>query len=401
MKAPRLLFLLLALAGALNLQPAFAAPVINATKDDNTAAGVRKQVGDKITYTISISNTGDATATGVNLTDATPANTTDFSLFTTPIARNDSYATVGNIQISVPVANGVLANDNDPDDALNAGSVLSASAGATSTQGGNVVMNANGSFTYNPPAGFEGTDTFTYTLTDNDLDPGGHTNTATVTITISGMIWFVNSTGAVGDGRLTTPFNSLAAFQAVNDGAGNHPAAGDKIFLFENATAYTGPVTLLNNQSLFGQDATVDLATLTGLPQPTFAAIAYPAMNSGNGTTASITTTAASTNAIQIANTASATIRGLSIGNTTGSGIANAGASFGTLTVSNFSDTGTGQTLSLLSGTLTAAYTTLSSSGSTNVIVLSSVNGDLGVSNTASAISGATGDDILISGGNL
>ena len=384
--------LVVALACILNISAAFAAPVITATKDDNTPAGTRKVVGDQITYTITIQNTGDQTATGVQFTDPDPANTTFVSVNSTPLARNDSYSTVGNIQISVPAGNGLLVNDNDPD----GGTPTVTSINTAGTEG-NVTFNANGSFTFNPTPGYEGTTTFGYTITDNE----GSTDTGTVSITVTGMIWFVNSTGAAGDGRLTSPFNSLAAFQAVNTGTGNNPAAGDKIFLFENATAYTGPVTLLNNQSLFGQDATVNLATLTGLPQPTYAAVAYPTMNSGNVTMALITTTAASTHAIQIANTASATIRGLSIGNTTGSGIANAGATFGTLTVSNFSDTGTGQALNLINGTLTAAYTTLSSSSSTSVILLSNVSGDLGISNAGSAISGATGADILISGGAL
>ena len=189
----------------------------------------------------------------------------------------------------------------------------------------------------------------------------------------------------------------------MNNGTGNNPAAGDNIFIFENAAAYTGPITALNNQKVIGQDATADLATITGLAQPTNAATAYPAMNSGNATTTSITTTVASTNAIQIANAASATVRGLNIGNATGAGIAmNAGATtFGTLTVSDFSDTGTGQALSLTGGTLTATCGFLSSSSSVNVVSLTNVNGTLTVNTNTSAISGATGADILINGGTM
>src|SRR5205085_6634101 len=112
---------------------------------------------------------------------------------------------------------------------------------------------------------------------------------ATVTLTVSGMIWFVNNTaGSNGDGRLSSPFNTLAAFQAVNDGAGNHPAANDNIFLYESATAYVGPVTLLNGQKLIGQDATVSLATITGVNPPSGSA-SFPAMNSGNATITKVT----------------------------------------------------------------------------------------------------------------
>src|SRR5205085_1069962 len=112
-------------------------------------------------------------------------------------------------------------------------------------------------------AGFEGTDTFTYMLTDSE----GSTDTGTCSITVTGMIWFINAAASAGgDGRQTAPFNTIAAFQALNDGTGSHPATGDNIFIFENAAPYTGPITLLNNQKLIGQDATADLGTITGVP---------------------------------------------------------------------------------------------------------------------------------------
>ena len=150
---------------------------------------------------------------------------------------------------------------------------------ATTGQGGTVVMTVSGAnigqFTYNPPPGFEGSDTFTYRLTDNANAASAASNrTATVTIPVSGMIWFINNAAGAGDGRLSSPFNTLAAFQAVNDGVDNvgthsfHPAANDNIFIYESATAYTGPVTLLSNQKLIGQDATASLATITGLTPP-------------------------------------------------------------------------------------------------------------------------------------
>src|SRR5207253_3042467 len=106
-------------------------------------------------------------------------------------------------------------------------------------------INADGSFTYNPPPGYEGTDTFTYTLNDNDTP--NQTDTGRVTITISGMIWFVNSAVASpGDGRLSNPFNSLASFNSL---AADDP--NDSIFLYTGN--YTGPLTLLTGQKLIGQ----------------------------------------------------------------------------------------------------------------------------------------------------
>jgi len=41
------------------------------------------------------------------------------------------------------------------------------------------------------------------------------------------MIWFINNAAAAGTGTLASPFDTLAAFQAVNDGVGTHPKNGD------------------------------------------------------------------------------------------------------------------------------------------------------------------------------
>ena len=54
------------------------------------------------------------------------------------------------------------------------------------------------------------------------------------------MIWFIDNNAAVcgsiaaGCGRLSNPFSSLAAFQTLNNGVGNNPAANDNIFIFES-----------------------------------------------------------------------------------------------------------------------------------------------------------------------
>src|SRR5205085_55826 len=114
---------------------------------------------------------------------------------------------------------GLLANDLDVDAASNTG--MTASGGSTSTQGGAVTINSNGSFTYDPPVGFTGTDTFTYTATTS----GGKTAQATARITVAGKIWFVNNNAGACtsncNGRLSHPFTSLANFQAINHGSGN------------------------------------------------------------------------------------------------------------------------------------------------------------------------------------
>jgi len=124
------------------------------------------------------------------------------------------------------------------------GTVPNGTNTVTTSNGGTVTMNADGSFTYNPAAGFGGagvTDSFWYTLTKNTgtgFPTGFPSGSARVTINVSAPIWFVNQAAAAGgNGRLTTPFNCLTGagcFSAVNDGAAGHPKAGDAIFLYKN-----------------------------------------------------------------------------------------------------------------------------------------------------------------------
>jgi VCBS repeat-containing protein len=90
------------------------------------------------------------------------------------VAGDDFFATMQDTALSV-AAPGVLANDSDAD-----GNPLSASKLADPSHG-TVTLNANGSFTYTPAAGFNGTDSFSYRASDGTAQ----SNTATVTITIS------------------------------------------------------------------------------------------------------------------------------------------------------------------------------------------------------------------------
>ncbi len=58
----------------------------------------------------------------------------------------------------------VLANDSDPDGTLNAGSVWIT---VTPNKGGTATVNANGTISYRPKAGFTGTETLRYKVLDN------------------------------------------------------------------------------------------------------------------------------------------------------------------------------------------------------------------------------------------
>ncbi|HEX3084302.1 MAG TPA: Ig-like domain-containing protein, partial [Pyrinomonadaceae bacterium] len=340
------------------------APTVTATKTDSLFADADSDTqadpGDTIKYTVNISASG-SDATGVTFTDNVDPNTAFVpgSLTATPVAVDDTYSALGNVRISV-AAPGVLGNDFT---GIPAATITGAPV--TSANGGNVTLNADGSFTYNPPAGFEGTDTFIYTLTN-----AAGSNNATVTINVSGMIWFINNTASCPcDGRLTNPFNSLASFQAVNNGAGNNPAANDNIFVYESAIDYVGPVTLLNGQKFIGQDATASLSSITGLTPPP-ESDPLPTMNSANATVANITS---ATTGIIVGS--GNTLRGFTGGN---AATDISGSAFGTLTISDVTLNGNGQALNLTTGTLAATFVSISSANSaTTGISLTSVAGNL------------------------
>ena len=280
--------------------------------------------GDRLKYSVVINNAG-TDATGVNFSDTIDPNTTYVanSLVASPVAVNESYAAIGNVSIAVPTGSGVLVND------LNANTASLCSVGNTCTitttgnftsvNGGNVVLNADGSFTYNPPVGFEGADTFSYTLANGT----GMTDNATVTITVSGMIWFINNNaGACSsncNGRLSNPFTTLAAFNAantLNPGGGLNPDSNDNIFVYQSATAYTGGVTLRSGQKLIGQDATATLASIAGINTSAFPFSApLPAMDTAGSATAIQNATG---NAVTL--NQNNTIRGLTVSNTSGAG---------------------------------------------------------------------------------
>ena len=234
------------------------APSLSATKTDSFAdpdGDGKAEPGDTITYNVTITNNG-TDATNVQFTDTIDANTTlvPGSLATQPIASNDSYNVLGNVRIQPNAAGGLLANDCDPDNGGPCSSAgLMASGPTNSAQGGDVSVNADGSFSYNPPAGYEGPDSFNYTVTD----ASGKTDTASATFTINEMVWFVdNAAAAGGDGRLTSPFNNLSS---VNGGGGPDDPF-DVIYILQGAGAYGGGIALEDNQRLVGQGTSLDAA---------------------------------------------------------------------------------------------------------------------------------------------
>jgi gliding motility-associated-like protein len=83
-----------------------------------------------------------------------------------PVAINDNYSTVEDVTIVIPVATGVRANDNDAADNNPNSSLTITTTPICGPVTGSVTLNANGSFTYVPLAGFSGIDSFCYVVCD-------------------------------------------------------------------------------------------------------------------------------------------------------------------------------------------------------------------------------------------
>jgi hypothetical protein len=296
-----------------------------------------------------------------------------------PAAVDDSYGPtlIGNVPVNTASSTGFTVRANDQGDGV--------TLALTSVSNGTVILDlATGTFSFDPAPGYEGPAGFSYSVTN-----GFGTATASVSLQVSGVIWFIDNGAAAGSGTLSAPFSSIAAFNAANDGAGAHPAAGDAVFIHESGTSYTGPLALLDGQRVIGQDATGSLAALAGLTPPADSPV--PATNSANATVVNIVSAA---NGIDLAQNNA--LHGLRVGNTAGTGIA--GAGFGTLTVSDVTVNSTGAALALSSGTLAADFKGVSSSGGAVNVALTNVGGtaDLGTG----ALSGSTTAALQVQGGS-
>src|SRR5215207_3861512 len=175
-------------------------PDISATKVDSFPdpdMDGKAAPGETITYDVNINN-GGTDASDVNFTDTIDSNTTlvGGSLKVSPLAFADVYTAAKDTPLSVG-APGVLTNDTG----VPSPTAVPIVGGATA-QGGTVNLNADGSFLYNPPAGFEGTDSFTYTAV-NGLTPN---DTALVVINVDAPPSVTTTTPA--DGATEQPQNT-------------------------------------------------------------------------------------------------------------------------------------------------------------------------------------------------
>jgi len=140
-----------------------------------------------------------------------------------PVAIDDTYTT----DEDTPVSGNVATNDSEPD-----GSPLNFIL-ITAPNNGDVVLNADGTFTYTPGANFNGTDSFTYSA----CDPTPICDIATVTISVNPVI---DSPLAVDDIFETDQNITLNGNVSFNDSEGD----GDALTFTIDEDVTSGTLTL-------------------------------------------------------------------------------------------------------------------------------------------------------------
>jgi hypothetical protein len=169
---------------------------------------------------------------------ASNAATVSIQVGLPPTPADDAYTATEGSVLSVSAAVGVLANDTDAEhDPLTA--VL-----VSRPANGQLVLNADGSFTYTPAAGFTGQDTFTYA--DQDVD--GTSAPAKVTITVVGLGPVANNDSYFGTVNTPLAVNAAVGVLANDiDGAGltlqavlaGGPAHGQVVLVPDGSFTYT------------------------------------------------------------------------------------------------------------------------------------------------------------------
>ena len=185
---------------------------------------------DSFTYTITDGDGGTATAT-VTI-DVNSVNDA-------PETGADSFSVAEDTNLIVPVSASILNNDSDSHDGAPGEDNTPLTVVANSDPAnGSVIVNENGSFTYQPAADFNGTDSFTYTVSDSL----GATSVETVTITVTAV------SDALAD-AISTPEDSSGSVNVfANDNFEDPTAAvtsvtqgtqGSVTFLADGTVTYT------------------------------------------------------------------------------------------------------------------------------------------------------------------
>lgn len=150
-----------------------------------------------------------------------------------PVAVDDAYSTDEDTTLTVDAAAGVLANDTDADgDALTA-ALVSGPANGTLT------LNADGSLSYTPNAGFTGTDSFSYQASDGT----NLSNEATVMIDVQAATPVVRNVVGVND-RYTLEQDTTLSITAPGVLANDTDGDGDPLTAVLFSGVQHGSLTL-------------------------------------------------------------------------------------------------------------------------------------------------------------
>ena len=289
------------------------------------------QVGETavetFTYDVSDGHGGSDTAT---------VTVTVHGVNDAPTATPKSHSALGNTLLAVnegpqsaphtaTAAGDLLAGVTDPDDVA-----FTASAPATTANGANVDADPDGSFTFLPGQGFQGSDSFEFTV----VDAHGGTATETVTVSVSEMVWYVDAAAtSAGTGRSSEPFPTLTPLSTggaadAKDGSGDH--------LFVHQGSYAGGIVLEAGQRLWGQPHGLTVAGTELVPagtgtNPVISDTTGDAIVLANGTEV-LRTDAGASGGVGIKGTG---VTNATVGpaTTVGDGIALTGPASGTITI--------------------------------------------------------------------
>jgi VCBS repeat-containing protein len=287
-------------------------------------------------------------------------------------AVGNTTAVLGNVvsgpSVSLSGMSGNVPSANDTDE--DAGDTLSVVPETVSTTGGgSVTIDSDGTFTYTPGVGDKNqTDSFTYHVTDGEATTAG-----TVSVGIENtLVWYVNGSAASeGDGRSATPYKTLAGINAAG-GSGDADGSADYLFLYGSNT-YSGGLPLETNEKLVGSPEGLSVPNHPNLVAATGA---NPVITNASGDAIAL---ANGTEVLRVnaTNASGAGIRGTSITtatvgpNTTvsgnsGGGVILSGAAGGEISIGSTIENETGSVASVSnrsSGTVTLSGSITSSNG--------------------------------------
>ncbi|MEZ5581629.1 MAG: Ig-like domain-containing protein [Candidatus Competibacteraceae bacterium] len=308
--------------------------------------------GANCTVTINGGNVQDSdSADPPNVVASSPS----FSFTTQSLAEDDAYNVTPHLTLAVDtgIQGGRVTSNDQLGSGIITGFGFSPSCNATTpgsqhdggAANGRLTLNADGSFSYEPPAGVAiTTKTFCYTVS------GGDTANIVFTLQNVELVWFVDAAAAAGGvGNQARPFQTLSA-------AAGADTANDTIFVKDNASAYTCGITLQAGEKLIGEGSGSTLQALSGVTPVTGSA--FPTLTNNSAQWPDLTATA---NCVTLAT--NNTVRGFNFGNVGAANTALRGNNFGTLTMRDATINTNGTALSLITGTADVDMGAIASTG--------------------------------------